>query len=177
MNELCRNADLEHQPLAFGGLSSKGYLQESDFRDRVAVVLSFVAGVAEGSASVIQNLDRSLLSFAQRRVQLIVVLPDEPVSISRKLLTHVPLLRDENLRSELFADHPSPGQIASVIIGNDGMALDIVRQEVVADQAAAILVSLDRLKVQFPKRFSVLPDPYANKTEELIEDPLGRFKV
>jgi peroxiredoxin len=175
MNE---NVDLEREPIQFAAKSSKAKkIDAHAFRGKVPVVMTFVGPTNEASERIIADLNLSLVQFGRRRVQLLVVVDDDPYIISARLDVHVPLICDHDLTTELGAEIDKEGRIASVIIGNDGMALDVVRQLPIEGQAAAILVALDRLTEQFPERFTTLPDdadPLAigpSELSEVIEDP------
>ena len=166
--------DLEHQPLQFEGTSNKkSCLQASDFRGKVPMVLTFVGAPDEKNDKIIDNLNESLIRFGQRRVQLLVVVDGDPALVSDRLQLNVPLVTDEGLAAELNAERADGEPLLSVILGNDGMVLEVVRQLPADDQAAAILVAVDRLMAQFPDRFEVLPNhpPEDKEQTELLADP------
>jgi hypothetical protein len=165
--------DLENRPVSFKGESNKKQkmLNATDFRGRVPVVLTFVGPTNPTSDHMIVDLDSSLISFGQRRVQLLVVVEEDPTALSERLDVRVPLMFDRNLTKDLAAQIDEQGRIASVILGNDGMALDVVRQAPTEGQAGAILVAVDRLSEQFPDRFETLPDPFGSQGPEIIGDP------
>jgi peroxiredoxin len=171
------NRDLEHQPLDFEGSSNKkSSLQASDFRGKVPMAVTFVGAPDGQNDEIIIKLNDSLLRFGQRRVQLLLVVDGDPALVSERLHLKVPLVADEGLAAELGAERSNGEPVVSIILGNDGMVLDVVRQLPADDQAAAILVAIDRLVLEYPDRFQVLPthpsvDAGDAKLTELIADP------
>jgi len=164
--------DLSEQPVAFDAESSKSaHLASSAFRGRVPVVLVFVGVPGSQSDTVITGLDRALIRFGERRVQLLVVVDANPSEVAARLKVTVPLISDAGLAEELNAQMDDQGRISSVILGNDGRILDVVRQLPTADQSSAVLVALERLTAEFPDRLGTLPEPDQNV--EAIDDPTG----
>lgn len=171
------NPDFEHQPVQFEGSSNKKpRLQANDFRGKVPMVLTFVGAPDEQNDEIIQNLNASLIRFGERRVQLLVVIDGDPTVVSDRLMLNISLISDDGLAAELNANRTDEDPVVSIILGNDGMILDVVRQLPADDQAAAILVSVDRLMAEFPDRFIVLPTHRSDHSDhatpvEILEDP------
>lgn len=164
--------DHSEQPVAFDAESSKrGHLGSSDFRGRVPVVLVFVGAPGALSDTVIIGLDRALIRFGERRVQLLVVVDANPSEVAERLQVTVPLIADAGLAEELNAQMDHQGRISSVILGNDGRVLDVVRQLPTADQSSAVLVALERLTAEFPDRLGILPE--VDQNVDAIDDPTG----
>ena len=162
--------DLSSQPLTFDAESSKrSHLGSSAFRGRVPVVLTFVGQHGDGADAAIVALDRSLIRFGERRVQLLVVVDADPSDVATRLAVNVPLICDEGLAEELSAQVDDQGRHSSVILGNDGRVLDVVRQLPTDDPAAAVLIAIDLLTSQFPDRFTTAPGTDDNV--ETIDDP------
>ena len=162
--------DLSEQPLAFNAESSKEKrLGATAFRGRVPVVFAFVGAHGPQADSAIIGLDRALIRFGERRIQLLVVVDGYPTEVAARLGVTVPLITDDGLAKELDAEVDDQGRISSVILGNDGRVLDVVRQLPADDQASAILVTVDRLAAEFPDRFGVLPE--IDENAETIDDP------
>jgi hypothetical protein len=84
---------------------------------------------------------------------------------------------DHGLAAQLATGVDREGRIASVILGNDGMALDTIRQAPIHGQAAAILLAVDRMTERYPERFQTLPDPFASPSTEIIEDPTHALEM
>ncbi len=168
------NTDLEHEPVQFEGASNKKpTMGAADFRGKVPVALVFVGAPDEETDDIIKKLNASLIRFGERRVQLLIVVDGDPKVVSDRLVLNVPLVSDDGLALELSADRSDDDRVVSIILGTDGMALGAVRQLPADDQAAAILVAIDRLIEQFPDRFEVLPTrPSGDTTQtELVADP------
>lgn len=162
--------DLSNQPLEFDAESSKEKrLGSSAFRGRVPVVFAFVGPHGPQADAAILNLDHALVHFGERRTQLLVVVDGYPSEVAARLRVSVPLITDDGLAEELNAHVDDHGRLSSVILGNDGRVLDVVRQLPAADQASAILVTIDRLAAEFPDRFGVLPG--SDENSEAIDDP------
>lgn len=162
--------DRSEQPLAFNVESSKEKrLSATAFRGRVPVVFAFVGAHGPLADSATIGLDRALIRFGERRVQLLVVVDGYPSEVAARLGVTVPLITDDGLARELDAQVDDQGRICSVILGNDGRVLDVVRQIPADDQASAILDAVDRLAAEFPDRFSVLPE--MDEDAEAIDDP------
>ena len=83
----------------------------------------------------------------------------------------VPLITDDELAKEFNTKTDEQGRLSSVVLGNDGRVLDVVRQLPAHDHVAAILLALERLAVEFPNRFEVLPEH--DHDPEAIDDPTG----
>ena len=167
MSEL---TDLSEQPISFNAESSKkARLDSSAFRGRVPVVSVFVGAHGPEADSAILGLDGALIRFGERRIQLLVVVDGYPSEVADRLAVTVPLITDDGLAEELNAKVDGQGRISSVILGNDGRVLDVVRQLPVDDQASAILVAVDRLAAEFPDRFEILPE--SDENAEAIDDP------
>lgn len=163
-------SDLSEQPLAFNAESSKkARLDSSAFRDRVPVVLAFVGPHGPEADSAIIGFDSALVRFGERRIQLLVVVDGYPSEVAARLGVTVPLITDDGLAEELDAQIDDQGRISSVVLGNDGRVLDVVRQLPAKDQASAILVTIERLASEFPDRFGILPA--ADENAEAIDDP------
>ena len=162
--------DLSEQPLAFNAESSKkARLDSSAFRGRVPVVFAFVGPHGPEADSAIIGFDSALVRFGERRIQLLVVVDGYPSEVAARLGVTVPLITDDGLAEELNAQIDDQGRISSVILGNDGRVLDVVRQLPAEDQATAILVAIERLAAEFPDRFGILPA--ADENAEAIDDP------
>ncbi len=162
--------DLSEQPISFNAESSKkARLDSSAFRGRVPVVIVFVGAHGPEADSAILGLDGALIRFGERRIQLLVVVDGYPSEVADRLAVTVPLITDDGLAEELNAKVDDQGRISSVILGNDGRVLDVVRLLPVDDQASAILVAVDRLAAEFPDRFGVLPE--SDENAEAIDDP------
>lgn len=163
-------ADLSEQPLTFNAESSKkARLGSSAFRGRVPMVLVFVGAHGPEADVAILRLDSALIRFGERRIQLLVVVDGYPSEVADRLAVKVPLITDDGLAEELNAQVDDQGRISSVILGNDGRVLDVVRQLPAEDQASAILVTVERLAAEFPDRFAILPE--ADENAEAIDDP------
>lgn len=95
---------------------------------------------------------------------------DAESSKEARLGVAVPLITDDGLGDEFEArvDH---GRTSSVILGNDGRVLEVLRHLPADDCAPAILLAVERLTEEFPDRFSVLPEFDENTTE--LADPNG----
>lgn len=145
--------------VTFSGRTSKRSRRHSDqdFIGRVPVVLSFVGLPDESTDRLIRELDASLHRFSQQRVQLMAVTGSDPQEWADRLGVNVTILQDPDLATQLDAEVDEQGQIASVIIDNEGWAIEVVRQMPGDDPAAAVLIALDRLRREFPERMSALP--------------------
>ncbi len=168
-------SDLSEQPLTFNAESSKkARLDASAFRGRVPVVITFVGPHGPVADSAIVGLDKALIRFGERRIQLLVVVDGYPSEVAARLGVSVPLITDDGLAEELNARVDEQGRISSVILGNDGRVLELVRQLPADDQASAILVTVERLAAEFPDRFAILPDTDENAgaidNAELVDD-------
>ena len=162
--------DLSEQPLTFDAESSKkARLDSSAFRGRVPVVLAFVGDHGPRADTAILSLDRAHARFGERRIQLLVVVDGYPTEVAQRLGVTVPLITDDGLAKELNAQTDEQGRMSSVVLGNDGRVLDVVRQLPADDQASAILLAVERLAAEFPDRFTVLPE--ADENPEEIDDP------
>lgn len=145
--------------VTFSGRTSKRSHRHSDqdFVGRVPVVLSFVGLPDESTDRLIRELDASLYRFSQQRVQLMAVTGSDPQEWADRLGVNVTILQDPDLATQLDAEVDDQGHIASVIIDNEGWAIEVVRQMPGDDPAAAVLIALDRLRREFPERMSALP--------------------
>ena len=167
--------DLSEQPLTFDAESSKkARLDSSAFRGRVPVVLAFVGDHGPCADKAILCLDSAHVRFGERRIQLLVVVDGYPTEVAQRLGVTVPLITDDGLAKELNAQTDEQGRMSSVVLGNDGRVLDVVRQlpaddQSSADRASAILLAVERLAAEFPDRFTVLPE--ADENPEEIDDP------
>lgn len=163
--------DTSEQPVTFDAESSKhSRLDSSAFRGRVPVVLAFVGVHGPNADAAIISLDSALLRFGERRIQLLVVVDGYPSEVAKRLGVAVPLITDDGLRDELDA-RVEDGRTSSVILGNDGRVLEVVRHLPADDCASAILLVVERLTAEFPGRFSVLPEFDEDTTE--LADPNG----
>ncbi len=151
-------ASTDHQ-VTFSGRTSKQSHRhtERDFIGRIPVVLSFVGLPNESTDRLIRELDASLHRFSQQRVQLIAVTGSDPQEWADRLGVNITILQDADLATELDADIDAEGNLATVIIDNEGQAIEVVRQRPTDDPAAAVLIAVDRLRRQFPERMSALP--------------------
>jgi peroxiredoxin len=168
------DTDFKHEPVQFEGSSNKKpSLRASDFRGKVPMVVTFVGAPDGKNDHIIRNLNASLIRFGERRVQLLLIVDGDPSLISDRLMLNVPLVSDDDLALELQANRTAEDPVVTIILGNDGMMLDVVRQLPADDQAAAILVAVDRLIAEFPDRFQVLPTPSSEPSTEteLLADP------
>ncbi len=132
------------------------------------MVLVFVGVHGAAADTAICNLNRSLIRFGELRIQLLVVVDGYPSEVAERLGVTVPLITDDGLADELNAHIDEQGRLASVVVGNDGRVLSVVRQLPTDDQALAILATVESLSTQFPDRFTVLPD--GDENAERIED-------
>ncbi len=164
--------DVSAEPLSFDAESSKkARLDATAFRGRVPVVLAFVGAAGAKADAAILSFDSAHIRFGERRIQLLVVVDGYPTEVAERLGIAVPLITDDGLGAELNAEVDDQGRICSVILGNDGCVLDAVRQLPTEDQAAAVLLAIDRLTAEFPDRFEILPEVDENAEE--IADPTG----
>jgi hypothetical protein len=169
---MSENFDLSAEPLSFDAESSKkARLDATAFRGRVPVVLAFVGAAGPDADAAILSFDQAHIRFGERRIQLLVVVDGYPTEVAARLGVAVPLITDDGLGAELDAEVDDQGRICSVILGNDGRVLNAVRQLPTEDQAAAVLLDIERLTMGFPDRFGILPEVDENPEE--VADPTG----
>jgi peroxiredoxin len=142
--------------------SKRDRLDASAFGGRVPVVLAFVGEGGERADSLILAFDASLAQFGERRIQLLVVVEGYPSETAERLGVNVALITDDELGSELGAKRDAQGHTASVIVGNDGHVIEVVRHQRHEEEVSDILTAVERLAAEFPERFSVLPDPHGD---------------
>lgn len=164
--------DISDSPITFDVESSKkARLDSSAFRGRVPVVFAFVGDHGPSADVAILNLDRSLVHFGEQRIQLLVVVDGQPSDVAQRLGVTVPLISDDGLAEELNAQVDDQRLLRSVVVGNDGRVLELVRHEPSDDQASAILFAVERLRAEFPDRFGVLPNVDENDIVERHDSP------
>ena len=120
-------------------------------------MFAFVGTHGPRADAAIVGLDRSLYRFSERSIRLLVVVDGHASERAARLAVRVRLIIDDGLAEELKAEVDDQGQISSVIFGNDGRVLDVVRRFPADDQVESILFAIERLTAEFPDRFGVLP--------------------
>lgn len=123
-------------------------------RLRVPMVLFFVGNQDHEADALMRELDLSRPEFDAKQIQLLIVVKDLPSNLAIRLNITVPIIGDNGLGALLKAQPNCQNSNAAVIMGNDGLALDIVRKFPFMHPALPILGGIDRLSAQFPRLFS-----------------------
>jgi peroxiredoxin len=140
--------------------SSRGQvLDDARFRGKVPFVLVFTADLQEpATARLVNELDRQQHEFGERRVQLMVVVPDEAAPMQRdaeQRSVTLPLLADPT--GEMAARYgatPATRTAEVVVVDRHGDVVD--RLAISGEQAAENLVEEVRgLMDRYPERMVV----------------------
>ena len=131
-------------------------IETSSVRLRVPSVLFFLGNEGRQSDSLVAELDVCYSQFGERNVQLLVLADEKPSLLSQRLNLTIPIMKDNGLGA-LYLARPvlDDSSHAAVILGNDGLALHVLRKFPCEQPALPILGQIDRLRARFPDLFSL----------------------